>query len=426
MKLQNKISIRFLLVTFVVFVLAGVLFYLALGHVVDYNIREMLDSRRASVLLYLQNSEKDKIAAISQDQTIFIRKIPRTNDYTLLSDTLAFDHDEKGMIPYRKMVFSTLANGEYFQVTILQSLLESEDLRAVIVSFMIFLFLMILIALFFLNNWLSNKVWSPFIKSLADLKSWKLSELHRVQFDRTGITEFNQLNRMLEEMMGKMLADYRNLREFADNASHELQTPLAIMKSKLELLLDDASISGLPHKQLYDLYQSVTRLSKLNEALLLLSKIENRQFSDKSEVDLSNLIQSRLDYLGELFDLKEIKPSADLKSPFIIRMHPVLADILVNNLLSNALNHNFAGGKIVVTSGFNEMVVSNTGSPQPLDAQKIFRRFAKGSNSMHSNGLGLAIAKEICQSNHLELSYGYLNNCHCFTVKKIGEDGLSV
>ena len=418
MKLQNKISIRFLLVTFVVFVLAGVLFYLALGHVVDYNIREMLDSRKASVVLYLQNSEKDKIATVSQDRTIFIRKIPKTSGYIQVSDTLAFDPDEKGMIPCRKMVFSAVAGGESYEVTLLQSLLESEDLQGVIVSFMTLLFLLIFVALFFLNTWLSNKAWKPFIQSSSKLKSWKLSELHLIRFEKTGVSEFDQLNQMLEEMMEKMQADWLNLREFTDNASHELQTPLAIMKSKLELLLNDDSITGVPHNQLYDLFQTVVRLSKLNEALLLLTRIENRQFAVDAEMDLSNLIQSRLSYLGELFAMKEIELSAALENPFIVQIHPMLADILVNNLLSNALNHNFKQGKVEITTGENEIVLSNTGLFQPLDPQKVFRRFVKGSSSLQSNGLGLAIAAEICQASQLVLSYSYVNDCHCFTLKR--------
>ena len=426
MKLQNKINIRFLLVTLVVFVIAGVLFYWALGHVVDYNIREMLDSRKASVLLYLQNSDKDKLAAVSQDRTIFIRKISKTTDYTLVSDTLAFDPDEKGMIPCRKMVFSAVARGDSYEVTILQSLLESEDLQAVIFSFMTLLFLIIFVALFFLNNWLSNKAWKPFIQSSSKLKSWKLSELHLVRFEKTGVTEFDQLNRMLEEMMEKMQADWVNLREFTDNASHELQTPLAIMKSKLELLLNEDSITGMPHNQLYEMFQTVIRLAKMNEALLLLSKIENRQFGERAEIDLSGLIQSRLSYLGELFAMKEIELVVGLEASFIVQIHPMLADILVNNLLSNALNHNFSLGRITLQSENQEIVISNTGIKQPLDPQKIFRRFVKGSSSMNSNGLGLAIAAEICQANHLDLAYAYLNDCHCFTLRRTSDSQKEV
>jgi signal transduction histidine kinase len=426
MKLQNKINIRFLLVTLVVFVIAGVLFYWALGHVVDYNIREMLDSRKASVLLYLQNSDKDKLAAVSQDRTIFIRKISKTTDYTLVSDTLAFDPDEKGMIPCRKMVFSAVARGDSYEVTILQSLLESEDLQAVIFSFMTLLFLIIFVALFFLNNWLSNKAWKPFIQSSSKLKSWKLSELHLVRFEKTGVTEFDQLNQMLEEMMEKMQADWVNLREFTDNASHELQTPLAIMKSKLELLLNEDSITGMPHNQLYEMFQTVIRLAKMNEALLLLSKIENRQFGERAEIDLSGLIQSRLSYLGELFAMKEIELVVGLEASFIVQIHPMLADILVNNLLSNALNHNFSLGRITLQSENQEIVISNTGIKQPLDPQKIFRRFVKGSSSMNSNGLGLAIAAEICQANHLDLAYAYLNDCHCFTLRRTSDSQKEV
>lgn len=317
MKLQNKINIRFLLVTLIVFSVAGVVFYYALGRVVDQNIREMLDSRKANVILYLQHNEIDNIIHVSPDHTIFIRQIAKTQKHRIISDTLAFDLDEKQLIPFRKMVFTTSVNDNYFEVTILQSLLESEDLQGIIFYFMTILFFLILFALFFLNRWLSEKAWKPFFNSLSLLKSWKISENHQVQFGQTDISEFDQLNRTLEEMIQKMQTDFVNLKEFTENASHEIQTPLAIIKSKLELLLNDNELSGLQHKQMHDAFESVIRMSKLNEALLLLSKIENRQFVEKCDIDFCKLIHSRHSFYcikesSSLISLSEIFDCSDL------------------------------------------------------------------------------------------------------------------
>ena len=418
MRLQNRINIRFLMVTLVVFAVAGVLFYFALGKVIDQNIREMLDSRKTNVVLYLQNNSKDSVPRISPDRSIFIRQIAKSENYLTVCDTLAFDEDEKELIPYRKMVFTTTAGNNYFEVTLLQSLLESEDLQAIIISFMVFLFIVILLALFFLNKWLSNKAWKPFFKSSALLKSWKLGENNQVHFDRTGISEFDQLNKTLEEMLEKMQADFVNLREFTENASHEIQTPLAIIKSKLEMLLNDPLLSSTQHLQLHEIFETVIRLSRMNEALLLLSKIENQQFTEKIDVSFSSLIESRLAYLEELIDLRHINLSLDLTAPFILSIHPMLADILINNLLSNALKHNCSHGEIIITSGNTEIIFSNTGDPLTIDPLKIFERFVKQSTSEASSGLGLAIAKEICRLNELSLDYTYQNHLHCFVLSK--------
>ena len=421
MKLQNKINIRFILVTLLIFTGAGVIFYFALGRVVDQNIREMLNSRKANIILYLQHNEAVNIIHESPDHTIFIRQIAKTEKRRVISDTLAYDLDEKQLIPFRKMVFTTSVNDNYFEVTILQSLLESEDLQQIIFYFMAILFVLLLIALFFLNRWLSDKAWKPFFRSLSLLKSWKISENHPVKFDQTGISEFDHLNSTLEEMIQKMQSDFINLKEFTENDSNEIQTPLAIIKSKLELLLNDNTLTGQQHKSLHDAFETVNRLSKLNEALLLLSKIENRQFISKSEIDFCKLIQSRLEYLEELFALKQIELSVQLDVPVIFKIHPILADILINNLLSNALKHNFNHGKIIISAGNNEITFSNTCNQQAIDPAKLFKRFVKYSVQEESTGLGLAIADEICRYGHLRLNYTYLNDLHSFTLSKVIE-----
>ena len=339
MKLQNKINIRFILVTLIIFIVAGIVFYYALGRVVQQNIGEMLDSRKANIIQYLQHNEISSIIRESPDHSIFIRQIAKTEDRRVMSDTMAYDIDEKQIIPYRKMVFTTSVNNNYFEIIILQSLLESEDLQRIIFYFMAILFALLLLALFFLNRWLSEKAWKPFFRSLSLLKSTKISDKHQIIFDQTGIFEFDQLNRTLEEMIQKMQTDFFNLKEFTENASHEIQTPLAIIKSKLELLLDDQELSVLQNKRLHDAFETVTRLSKMNEALLLLSKIGNQQFVEKSEIDFCYLIKSRLEYLEELLALKQIELHIQLDVPVVISIHPLLADILINNLLINAMRH---------------------------------------------------------------------------------------
>ena len=418
MKLQNKINIRFLLVTLIVFILAGVLFYFALGKVTDQNINEMLNSRKANVITYLQNTASDSISLKSADRTLFIYPVPKTRNYTEVSDTLIFDEVEKDYIPCKIMIFTTEVKGQCFRVSMFQSLLESEDLRGIIIYFMISLFFLLTLVLFFLNRWLSSKAWEPFFTSTALLKSWKIVENKQMHFEGTGIAEFDQLNRTLEEMIEKMQSDYITLKEFTENASHEIQTPLAIIKSKLELLLDNPTFKKEDHKQIHAIYETANRLSRLNEALLLLAKIENHQFPEKQEIDLARLTESRLESLEELFDLKQIELVRDLSAPFIVTINPLLADILVNNLLSNALKHNFIKGRIRITSSSDRIVYSNTGSPLSIDPKRIFNRLVKQNTSDESNGLGLAIAKRICLSHRIMLDYSYSDQLHHFSLRK--------
>ena len=418
MKLQTKINIRFLAVTFLVFSVAGVLFYFALDKVVDQNIREMLESRKAYIILNLQQNTPTSESIGSPDHSIFIKRTEKMQQYTIFSDTMAYDQEEKELIPFRKMTFSVHSGGQHYEVILLQSLLESEDLQVVIFSFMAALFGIVLLALFFLNRWLSNKAWNPFFKSLLVLNSWKIGESQAVSFDRTGISEFDQLNSTLENMMQKIQADFVNLKEFTENASHEIQTPLAIIKSKLEMVLQDKTLNDQQYQRIRVAFESANRLSKLNEALLLLSKIENRQFADSSEINVCKLIQSRLEYLEELFALKQIELTIHLEQQVNFILNPLLADILINNLLSNALRHNKEKGKIIVSSENQEITISNTSEQAEMDVSRLFQRFARQTTASESNGLGLAIAHEICNNYNLELIYRYSNGMHRMTIRQ--------
>ena len=412
MNLLDKINIRFLKVMFLIFSVAGVLFYFALDHVVDYNIKEMLDSRKAYTVLSFKQNPKFIDTISSPDHSIFIKRINNQRNYSFYSDTLVFDQEEKEFVPFRKMTFTLNKGSQNFEIVILQSLLESEDLQKVIFSFMAVLFILILSSLFLLNKLFSARVWYPFFRSLSILSSWKIGKSQMVRFEQTGISEFDQLNSLLDTMMQKIQTDFVNMKEFTENASHEIQTPLAIIKSKLEMVLQDKTLTDIQHQRIRGAFESAIRLSRLNEALLLLSKIENQQFLLQEKVDFCSLIKSRLDFLEELFMLKQIDVSLNLNEPIIITMNPVLAEILINNLLSNALRHNVENGKIIISTDNQVITISNTGKQSQLDASKLFIRFSKQATSGESTGLGLAIASEICRTYDLELKYSYSNELH--------------
>lgn len=422
MRLQAKINIRFLALMFLIFSVAGVVFYYMIGEVADRNIREMLESRRAYILLNLQKGTSLSDSFASPDNSIFIRHIDESKKYRFYSDTLAYDQAEKELIPFRKLTFTASSGDHHYEVVLMQSLLETEDFRILIFIFLGGLFLFVMTSLFFVNRWLYSKAWNPFFKSLSLLNSWKFSEEKSVHFETTGIAEFDQLNDLLKSMMQKIRTDFINLKEFTENASHEIQTPLAIIKSKLELVLQDQSLSATQHKQIQAAFESAIRLSKLNESLLLLSKIENQQFVGQKEIDFVHLIQSRIDSLQELFDLKQIEIEFQAESHVFYSMNPLLAEILVNNLLSNALRHNHENGKIIISTESNEISIINTGENQEIDPKRLFQRFAKHSMSIESNGLGLSIANEICKSNHLQLTYCYSGGMHHFVLRQ--EDNL--
>jgi signal transduction histidine kinase len=412
MKLQTKTSYRFLVLLLLVFLMSGVILYIVLGLVMNENLDEILEHKIETVKQNLVKNPTNTSLIVSQDETIKIK--PASSSYIPIeyADTSIYDKYEREYVNYRKVKFGVTIHEQFFEATIVLSKLETEDLVGLIFYFMLGLFTFIALLLFFLNRWTSTTLWNPFYKTLNTLNAFKIGHKNSVVFDETNTYEFEQLNSALNKMVQKTQADYNNLKEFTENASHEIQTPLAIIKSKLETVLQDKALASEPYQQIQSAYETISRLSKLNEALLLLTKIENQQFIDVSEIELSGLVTQRLLYIDELINFKKIHVTTSVNQPFIVKINSFLAEILVNNLLGNAVKHNCDGGKIEITSSANQMVFSNTGKPLTILPEKLFHRFVKQNTGNESTGLGLAIAHEICSKSNLELKYDYRDGFH--------------
>jgi signal transduction histidine kinase len=211
-----------------------------------------------------------------------------------------------------------------------------------------------------------------------------------------------------------VVQDYQTLKDFADNASHEMQTPLAIINSKLDLMIQEQHLSERQMSQLQAMYDAVGRLSKLNQSLLLLTKLENNQFAHTSPVQLDSLIRQKWVQFEDLIEAKRLRVSLDLQ-PVLVNMNEYLADILLNNLFSNAIRHNTADGSIEIGLSNGQLSISNTGSALHFDRAGIFDRFAK-NNYSEGTGLGLAISRQICDNHHFSISYSFREPVHSFAI----------
>jgi len=416
MKLVNKINFQFLLLLLMVFTFAGIIFYLAIKFVADENLEEMLESRTQRVMLTIQSTPNNERTKNSLDQSISIQEIRPAPIMKQYSDTTIFDSYENELMEFRKLTSVVKINEHYYRIQIVLSQLESEDMVELITSFMFGLFAFIVVVLLVFNRWLSSSWWRPFYHTIQQLKLFKIGQNKAVSFEQTNIEEFKELNSVLSGMIQRTIADFQNMKEFTENASHEIQTPLAIIKTKLEAVLQDDTLTPDCHVQIQSAFSAASRLSKLSEALLLISKIENRQFTEVEEVDFASLIQERVQFIEELLVMKNIDVEIHTDHPFVHKINTVLAETMLNNLLGNAIKHNFEEGKISIRISDHEMIFSNTGNPFTGDAEKIFQRFVKYSANGDSNGLGLAIVSEICKQNQLTLHYGYENGWHNFKI----------
>lgn len=282
----------------------------------------------------------------------------------------------------------------------------------------ILIFIILLISLTFIQWFVSQKSWMPFHNTLKKIENYSLEQGDIPVFEQTDIEEFSRLNEILTSLISNNLQIYKQQKEFIENASHELQTPLAVFQSSLDTVLQ---IPNLDERQiiiLRSLYSTSSRLTRLSKNLLLLAKIDNNQFKDMEEVDFVDFLHISLPYFRDQAEAQGIWESSKIdNTPLIIRANRSLLESLFNNLMANAILHNTGeGGTIIIELNDKTFTVSNTGKDKALNPDKIFKRFNRTSEEKKGNGLGLSIVYQICRFHKWGVKYQFQEGMHSFTV----------
>jgi signal transduction histidine kinase len=423
MKLSERTNLYFIAITIAIFAIGGLVFYVEIGTDTRKDADERLQYEKERVINYLETHKALPPQSLSLGDSIAFHPVvkhgviaPSFEIANSPVDTVLYSLGEKENEPYRMFKFDgNTDTSHYYQVVIFKPLIESDDLMHAIVNTIGIIAVALFIILVFANHFITKRIWRPFYKILSGAEIFDLRDNQPVTFDNTSIQEFKELKNVLETMTGKIASDYRSLKEFTENASHELQTPLAIIQSKLELLIQSENLSAKQMEEVQAVYESAGRLSKLNQALLLLAKIENRQFADIKLVALNELIEYKLEAFDEILKHKGISVEKKL-SAVSLQMHPALADILVTNLIGNAIKHNINSGKLIVDLSARELSIKNMGKPLTISPEQLFERFRKADTNSESLGLGLAIVKEICDVYGFRVNYMYADNMHTISV----------
>jgi two-component system sensor histidine kinase QseC len=323
---------------------------------------------------------------------------------------------EKSIDRFRGLIKNIKINSNNYTLTIETNVEESEETVVYIAFVTFFLFLILVIGFWILNRRLSQKIWKPFKDTLTKLKSFQLNNQTKIQFSQTDIREFNELNTALDKLLQHSIATYKSQKEFTENASHELQTPIAIIKNKLDVLLQDKSLTDKQYDTIEEINLTLTRMSRINKNLLLLAKIENRQFTDEQEFYFSEIINHSIAELEDFISDKNIEIDIEISANPIIKSNQALAEILISNLLLNAIRYSEKGTSISIKIVQNKLSISNSGNHE-LDKTTLFDRFKKTASESKGSGLGLAIVKEICSNNTWKIDYQFENNQHHFILK---------
>ncbi|WP_448635456.1 sensor histidine kinase [Pedobacter panaciterrae] len=266
-----------------------------------------------------------------------------------------------------------------------------------------------------LNRGISRKLWQPFYDSLAKIKNFDLNKQQSIHFDDTDIAEFTELNGHLDKLIAGNISAYKQQREFADNASHELQTPLAIVQSKLDLLLQSQSLTDEQYHIIEDAHKALTRVGRINKNLLLLTRIDNSQFMEEELLDLSALLEKTITLFNQFAETKQIAIHSDINQGITIKANKELLEILINNLLTNAIRHSATSNIIDVRLSNSGLSFSNTGA-ESLNQDQLFKRFSTASSDTPGTGLGLALVKQIADRYGWSIQYSYEQNKHVFSL----------
>ncbi len=262
---------------------------------------------------------------------------------------------------------------------------------------------------------ISKHLWQPFDRTLQQIESFRLESGKVPSLPQSDIKEFTRLNIALNKLMTNSMTSYHAQKEFTENASHELQTPLAVFQSKLDILLQQPELTEQQASIIQDLYSMTARLSRLNRSLLLLAKIENRQFEHKESIELDCFLDNIFPYLEDIAGSIGITREKTGR-PVTLQANHALLESMVNNLVVNAVRHNKRNGEIVITTGNDRLAISNTSDEPRLDDSHIFNRFYRPAQNQKGNGLGLAIVKAVCDYHGWLVSYDYTPGHHQFTV----------
>lgn len=425
MKLLHVASLRLSLLAAVVLALWSCLFYAVVVDEVTDETDDSLEDYAEVLMLRALRGEPLPEAGSGSNNQYFLRPVSeayaQNHSHVRYEDREVYIEEKRETEPAR--VFTQIylgGDGRWMELEVSTPILDKEDLLHSIVLWLVVLYAALVISIFVLNYWGMRRCMRPLYRLLAWLRNYRPGAENTPLENETRISEFRRLNEAVCSSMKRNEELHEQQRQFVGNASHEMQTPIAVCQNRLELLLDDESLSESQMGELLKVRQTLERLSRLNRSLLLLCKIEGGQFPEHRPTDFVALLNSLLPDYEELYVARSITTETHTEpSAPHWEMDENLASTLLTNLLKNAYVHNRKGGRVSVTLAEGRLRVANTGeTDEPLDPEAAFSRFSHTQGKENSTGLGLPIVQAVCRRYGLVVNYRFEHSMHVFEVQK--------
>lgn len=338
----------------------------------------------------------------------------------VLRDTIIIEEDEDGedeeeIFVSKKIIFDTQQQAKNYRISILKTTDEDEDFEKSIQIILTLSGLIMMLVLVSINILVYNNLFSPVFQLIRDMGEFSIQKLQKINAPKTSTLEFQKLGKIISNMSKKNIEDYILMKEFTENMAHEIQTPIAVISSKIEQCMQDKHLTESQSLLLGDANKALNKLFNLNRGLSLLSKLDNKQYTSNQPVRINDIIKQRLSYFSDFIEDKNILVSENYNSDIIVNMDISLAEILFDNIFKNAIKHNFENGKISIVTETNTITISNTGDSPATSTDQFFTRFYS-KNTNESLGLGLSIVKKIIDYYRFKITYVYINDFHRISI----------
>jgi two-component system OmpR family sensor kinase len=415
MKLLSKTTLFYLVFTFLAFFLSA----LFLTQEAEEFIHDELQHRFS----YSEKRVRRQLKAGKYPEKLpsnaLLVKLEKKTDMQknpVYSDTLVYNSELEEMQLLRKKTIVFEEQGNTYKLVMYKSLEDFYRLKNDIFEALIPAFFILALAIVLFNSLLSGSLFKPFNKILTQMRTYKVGTGALNKSVNTSTTEFRKMQQLFHEMVERIEHDYRNLKEYTENMAHEMQTPLTVIRNKTENLIADEALMQKHSSTVKIIYDETNHLSKLGNTLNLITKIENHEFNNAVQIPTRPVIEKHLEAISEVAKLKSLAIEKELSQKHTLFIDPFLLDIILKNILRNAVRYGSDEGPIKVKTTVDTLSVSNYGPPLEVSSDKLFERFYRKNGTPSSQGLGLSLVKKICELNNLNISYNYGNKQHIFTI----------
>ena len=419
MKLFHNVMLHVSVASVFIMTAWAVFFYWAIIDEVNDEVDDSLEDYSESLIVrYLNGEDMPSLNNGSNNQFYMYdvsSEYAETYPQISYRDEMVYIDDKLEYEPARILMTIFKTDTGYKELVVYTPTIDKLDLQRSILGWIVALYAGILLILLLLNVCIFRRNMKPLYVLLSWFNNYKIGSGYKPLSNKTKITEFKELYHAVTMSAQRNEKLYEQQKMFIGNASHEMQTPLAICLNRLEMLMEDENLTEKQMEEIAKTHQTLENITRMNKSLLLLCKIENGQYADVKEVSVNSLVSQYVDTFNDVYSYKNITVKVTEMSSLSMQINESLAIILVSNLLKNAYLHNCENGKIDVVISEKDFTVSNTGE-SALDSSKIFTRFYQGSKKEGSTGLGLALIHTICRANNISISYEFRDKMHVFKV----------